>query len=187
MDNKANIFEGKLVRLATDEPEKLAEIYSLWGRDSHFSRLLDSGVSRQWSKKKWKEWLEKDLENLRSFPFVIKTIEGDRPIGFVGLGEPDWAHGDCYVGIGIGERDYWGKGYGTEAMQLILRYAFTELNLRRVSLSVFEYNPRGIRSYEKAGFKEEGRLRKYLHRDGKRWDILFMGILQEEWLQFNQR
>jgi RimJ/RimL family protein N-acetyltransferase len=68
---------------------------------------------------------------------------------------------------------------------MILRYAFMEVNLRRVTLTVFEYNPRAIRSYEKAGFRHEGRLRKLLHRDGNRYDELFMGVLREEWLESN--
>ena len=87
------------------------------------------------------------------------------------------------MGIGIGERQDWNNGYGTDAMQVILRYAFMELNLRRVTLNVFEYNPRAIRSYEKAGFRHEGRIRQYLNRDGQRWDILYMGILREEWME----
>jgi RimJ/RimL family protein N-acetyltransferase len=85
------------------------------------------------------------------------------------------------VGIGIGEAEYRGKGYGTDAMQVILGFAFRELNLHRVSLSVFEYNPRAIRSYEKAGFRHEGRLRAEINRDGRRWDVLMMGILRTEW------
>ena len=85
------------------------------------------------------------------------------------------------MGIGIGERDCWGKGYGTDAMRVVLRFAFVELNLHRVGLNVFEYNPRAIRSYEKAGFVEEGRLRGFLHRNNRRWDLIFMGILRDEW------
>ena len=67
-------------------------------------------------------------------------------------------------------------------MKLVLRYAFTELNLRRVTLNVFEYNPRAIRCYEKLGFQHEGRVRKYLNREGRRWDLMYMGIMKEEWL-----
>jgi RimJ/RimL family protein N-acetyltransferase len=92
-----------------------------------------------------------------------------------------WTHGDTFVGIGIGEPDYRGKGYGTDAMRVILRFAFMELNLHRVSLDVFEYNPRAIRSYEKAGFVIEGRKRRVVNRDGRRWDDIYMGILREEW------
>jgi RimJ/RimL family protein N-acetyltransferase len=90
------------------------------------------------------------------------------------------------VGIGIGEREYWGKGYGKDAMRIMLRYAFMELNLHRVSLNVYEYNPRAIRSYEKAGFTVEGRQRQALNRDGRRWDMIYMGSLREEWKRLNE-
>ena len=85
------------------------------------------------------------------------------------------------MAIALGERSYWGKGFGTDAMQIMLRYAFCELNLRSVGLIVFEYNPRAIRSYEKIGFVHEGRIRGAILREGKRWDFLYMGLLREEW------
>ena len=97
----------------------------------------------------------------------------------------NWNASDSFVGLGIGDRNEWGKGYGTEAMNLMLEFAFTEINLRRVTLTVFEYNPRAIRSYEKTGFHHEGRLRQFLTREGRHWDMLYMGILREEWLAFN--
>jgi hypothetical protein len=81
-------------------------------------------------------------------------------------------------------REWLEKGVekGTDAMRVMLRYVFNELNLRRVSLIVFEYNLRAIRSYEKVGFVHEGRVRRVMQRDGRRWDFLYMGILREEWL-----
>ena len=90
------------------------------------------------------------------------------------------------MAIGIGEQDNWSKGYGSDAMRLMLRYGFTELNLHRMSLTVFEQNPRGIRSYEKCGFKHEGRIRDFLLRDGQRSDMLHMGILRQEWDRLEQ-
>jgi RimJ/RimL family protein N-acetyltransferase len=66
-------------------------------------------------------------------------------------------------------------------MRLVVGFAFRELNLRRVTLVVFDYNPRAIRSYEKSGFKVEGRLREAMNRDGQRYDMVYMGILKEEW------
>ena len=107
----------------------------------------------------------------------------ERIIGGIGLDAIYWTHRDAFVGIGIGDKEDWGKGYGTDAMRILLRYAFTELNLRRVTLDVFEYNPRGIRSYEKAGFVIEGRVREAVMREGRRWDMVYMGILREEWLK----
>jgi len=147
-------------------------------------RLLGSDVVRPISVKGEKGWLEKEHEDDPAdlFMFMIRTLRDDRLIGEIALDGVQWHHGDTFVGISIGEREYWDKGYGTDAIQVILRYAFEELNLHRVSLNVFTYNQRAIRSYEKAGFQFEGRQRERLNRDGERWDMVYMGILRTEWL-----
>ena len=178
-----DIFRGELVRLSADGLQVVAEAFSRWGRDSEYVRLLDDEPARLRSPKSVKEWLEKEFESGEDFRyfFTIHTLEGDQLIGFIGLFDVQWNHGNAWVGIGLGERDYWGKGFGTDAMLVLLRYAFDELNLHRVTLGAFEYNPRAIRSYEKAGFKHEGRGRKAILRDGRRWDSIFMGILRDEW------
>ena len=179
-----DLFRGKLVRLSMDEPEVVAEAFARWTRDSEYWRLLAAEPSRPNSVKATREWVEKELyKDPPDFHmFTIHHLEDDRLIGELGLDDVKLPHGESFVGIGLGEREYWGKGYGSDAMQILLRYAFTELNLERVSLDVFEYNPRAIASYLKVGFVEEGRLRRFLHRDGRRWDLIFMGILREEWL-----
>jgi len=117
--------------------------------------------------------------------FSIRTLDDDKLLGDIDLYIYNWPGRDTFVGLGIGERDFWGKGYGTDVMKVILRYAFTEINMKRVTLTVFEYNPRAIRSYEKAGFRHEGRMRAVLNKEGKRWDMLTMGILREEWMEQN--
>ena len=104
----------------------------------------------------------------------------DKLIGFLGLWL-DLTHSEVWVGVGIGEREYWGKGYGTDVMKLCLQYAFLELGAQRVSLGVHEYNPRAQRVYEKVGFRLEGRSRQDILREGRRFDSLWMGILREEW------
>ncbi len=178
-----NLLTGKLVRLAAIDPESSAEAWARWRTNSEYIRLADMDPVTMHSKKNTRAWIEKHLEDWLEHEFSIIALEGDKLIGSTGLGGNMKMHGDAFVGIGVGEPDYWGKGYGTEAMKLIVQYAFLELNLERVSLDVFEYNPRAIRSYEKAGFKIEGRMRKALLREGRRWDMIFMGILREEWLQ----
>ena len=177
------LYQGELVRLKGRDPEQFAAAMSRWNRDTEFQRLLDSSVLRVVSKKILQEWIDKDFDNHpeRDFLFLIHTLQDDRLIGFIGLDGISWSHGDCWVFIGLGERDTWGKGYGSEAMRLVLCYAFHELNLQRVSLDVFSYNPRAIRSYEKCGFVVEGRARGMLNREGQRHDLVFMGILKEEW------
>ncbi len=107
-------------------------------------------------------------------------------IGFLNLSGFNWTAREAWLGVGIGEREYWGKGYGTDAVNILLRFAFQELNLNRVSLDVFEYNERAVRSYEKLGFQHEGRLRQLLNRFDRRWDLIYMGILRQEWEQKQQ-
>ena len=178
-----NLLHGQLVRLAAANSETDAEAMGRWSRDAEYLRLLDSDPASPRSVKQAKEGITEWMEHERpdSFGFMIRTLTDDRLIGFVGLGGINWNNGDGWVGIGVGERENWGKGYGTDAMRIILRFAFTELNLHRVSLSVYANNLRAIRSYEKAGFSIEGRLRQVVHRDGQWADEVFMGVLREEW------
>jgi RimJ/RimL family protein N-acetyltransferase len=141
------------------------------------------------SEKRLKEWIEKQIENgfePKKYSFSVRTLKEDKFIGFFGLWV-DLIHNEAWVGIGIGEREFWSKGYGTDAMKLCLQYAFTELNVHRVSLGLMDYNPRALRSYEKAGFRLEGRTRGDVQRAGKYHDSLWMGILREEWLQMQNR
>jgi RimJ/RimL family protein N-acetyltransferase len=179
-----NFLFGKRVKLTVEEVGTIAETFSRWQRDSEYNRLLSTEAFIPHSVKANKEWLEKNLEKAppEFYLFMIRRMQDDRLIGEIGLDGVKWNHGESFVGISIGEREFWGNGYGTEAMELILRFAFLELNLHRVSLDVFDYNPRAIRSYEKAGFIHEGRQRGSLKRDGHRYDMLYMGILREEWL-----
>ena len=182
-----DIFTGKLVRLSAFDPEELSKALPRWHRNSEYSRLLSSSLGPLQSPKAVTNWMEKEAMELSpaSYFFGIRTLAEDKLIGDLGLEVVDWSGRDAFVGLGIGETEYWGKGYGTDVMNVLLRFAFMEINLRRVTLNVFEYNPRAIRSYEKAGFQHEGRERKVLNREGQRYDILFMGILREEWMEKN--
>ncbi len=175
MDN----YTGKLVRLAVVDLENDLKTLTAWDSDSEYGRLQNSEPVLLFTLKSVQEFLEKEIGEM--FMFGIRRVEDDRLIGMLNLSGVNWTSGNAWVGIGIGEREEWGKGYGTEAMQLVLRFAFRELNLKRVSLTVFGYNPRAVRSYEKAGFREEGRARGYLNRGGRRWDMIYMGILRREW------
>jgi RimJ/RimL family protein N-acetyltransferase len=183
--SSTNYFTGKLVRLTAYDSEKDAEMMSRWGLNSEFSQLSNSDPAYMWHPKQIKEWLEAHLGEL--YYFTIRALSDDKVIGNVDLGGVDWAAGNCWVGIGIGEQEYWGKGFGTEAMKLALGFAFGQLNLNRVSLTVFSYNLRGYRSYCKCGFKEEGRQRQWMQRGGERYDLIYMGILREEWEAISAR
>jgi len=129
------LFEGKLIRLVALEPERDAEIIASWGKDSDYQRLLDISPAVRYNARLVRSWYEK--EGQQGHAFMIQTLVDGQMIGFIELGGFDWAAGTAWVGIGIGEREYQGKGYGTDAMMALLFYAFTELNLHRVNLNVF--------------------------------------------------
>jgi RimJ/RimL family protein N-acetyltransferase len=112
---------------------------------------------------------------------AIHVRESDRLIGTCAFSQLDGDNGSALFHITIGEADAWGKGYGTEATELMLAHAFTRLPLHRVALTVFEFNARAIRAYEKCGFVVEGRSREAILRDGRYWDEIHMSILADEW------
>jgi RimJ/RimL family protein N-acetyltransferase len=180
---KNDFLHGSLVRLCAVNSATDAEAFSQWSRDSEYMRLSDAGVVQMWTIKQTAQFIEKELEgeSMSMFAFSIHTLDNHRLVGEIDLSGINWLSGEAIVGIGIGDRNDWGKGYGTDAMQVVLRFAFRELNLHRVFLNTFEYNPRAIRSYAKCGFKHEGHQRGALNREGRRWDLIFMGILKEEW------
>jgi len=183
-----DIYSGSLTRLAAVDAQEMGKAYAEWNRDSEFKRLLDSDAARLHSAKAGADFFKKILDEAPAYNpfFSIRALSDNRLLGDITLEVLHaWNGRQAIVGIAIGERADWGKGYGTDAMKTLLRYAFNEMNLNRVTLNVFEYNPRAIRSYEKAGFTHEGRLRAALLRDGKRWDLLYMGVLREEWLALN--
>ncbi|MFN8411248.1 MAG: GNAT family protein [Anaerolineales bacterium] len=179
-----DIFKGNLVRLSAIDHEELGKAYAKWNQDSEFTRLMDARMVSLRSSKAISDFFEKEFKSPppEENSFTIRALDDNRLLGDIGLYViNNWTPQDAFVGIAIGNREDWGKGYGTDAMRVVLRYGFTELNLRRVTLTVFEYNPRAIRSYEKAGFQHEGRIRQALLRDGKRWDMFYMGILRDDW------
>lgn len=184
MNNAIDILCGEKVRLIPLDSERDSPSISIWHRNSEYLRLLDSDPARQYSKTATKKWIEEIELSQNETSFVMQCIEDGKILGEIGLGGFAGRFTNAFVGLGVGDPEYWGKGYGTDAMRVILKYAFEILNLHRVSLNVFEYNPRAIRSYENCGFKHEGRLREFLSREGKRWDLLFMGITKKEWMDF---
>ena len=115
------------------------------------------------------------------YHFVACLVDDGRPIGTAGLHGLDLENGKAEFGISIGERDTWNRGYGTEALKAICDFGFGALRLERIELQVYEDNARAIRSYEKAGFRHEGRLRHAHFGEGRHLDVLVMSLLRDEW------
>ncbi len=177
------IFTGELTRLVGVEPDKAGELAAQWARDSEFVQLYHSNQAVPRNAKQVQERLRNEMEKARpgNFYFLIQRLDSDQIIGEVGLWGALTPHQNAWLAVGIGERELWGKGYGSDAVRIILRYGFQELNLHRINLNVFSYNTRAIRAYEKLGFVHEGTMRGTLKRYGRRWDMGFMGLLREEW------
>jgi RimJ/RimL family protein N-acetyltransferase len=115
--------------------------------------------------------------------YILVEKEDEIPIGILSLINIDHKNRNAECIIDIGEKEYWGKGYGAEGLQLLLDYAFYEMNLHRVSLNVFSFNDRAIRLYTKIGFQQEGNSRQSLFRNGQWHDIIHMGLLQNEYFE----
>jgi RimJ/RimL family protein N-acetyltransferase len=178
------LFEGQHVRFAPPDAERDAEIVSKWTHDLDYLRSLSADIARPLSpfqvKKQYEEW-DKDAEKHTLFNFAIRLKADERLIGFVRLNRIEWTHATGSMQIGIGDRNDRGQGYGTEALHMLLRYAFDELNLYRLAASTVEHNAGAIRFLERAGFVVEVRRRQAVQRDGKRWDVVMLGLLRDEW------
>jgi RimJ/RimL family protein N-acetyltransferase len=180
MDNRP-LFRGEYVRLAAVNPDTDLEDFCRWSLNSEYLRLLDSDPARPRTSQFFQRRYDQPGNQMTDFSFAIRTLDEDRLIGQVELDEIEWPHASGWISIGIGDPDYWNKGYGTDAMKELLRFAFMEVGLYRVSLNVFEYNQRALHLYQKLGFQVEGRIKGYLQRDGKRWDLIYLGLLKPEW------
>jgi RimJ/RimL family protein N-acetyltransferase len=172
------MIEGKMVRIRALEMTDIDEIMK-WINDPEVidNLLMRYPVSKYLEEK----WLEKtyDTSDMRNKTFALETKDGVY-IGGIGLHKINWENRNAEVGIVIGKKEYWGKGYGTDAMLALLEFAFNHMNLHRVYLQVYDFNLRGIRSYEKCGFKKEGALRDDRFSRGEYHDTVIMGILKEE-------
>jgi RimJ/RimL family protein N-acetyltransferase len=175
-----NIWLGAAVRLSAITKDDLATL-SRWYADAGFLRLLDARAAKPQTPEEVNKWVEEAQKAPNGYLFAVRTPEKDDLLGFVEIDGILWNHGVAWLGIGIGDRDNWGKGIGTEVMCLALRFAFYELNLHRVQLTVFEYNDRAVALYERLGFQREGVYREFLHRDGVRYDMYLYGLLRREW------
>jgi len=128
-------------------------------------------------------WFERMLtaEGKTDYHFVICLLADGRPIGTVGLNDIHERSGHAEFGIAIGEKEEWGKGYGTDALNAICDFGFGELRLERIELHVYAENERGRRAYVKAGFVHEGTLRRAHFARGQHQDVHLMSQLRDEW------
>jgi RimJ/RimL family protein N-acetyltransferase len=175
-------MEGKLVRLRAYEKFDLDAVMK-WKNDEEVTYWL-GGEALLYPVSSIAE--ERFIEAAasptdRQKNFVIETLADRRYIGGIWFNGIDWRSRHAAIGIVIGDKSLWGKGYGTDAMRVLLRLGFDQMNLHRIWLHVHDYNVRGIKSYEKCGFKREGVLRQDHFARDRYHDTIVMGILDSEY------
>lgn len=160
--------------LSTD----MAEVCSRWFNDCELNDNLGTTFYQN-NEVSEREWIEKQLKE-QTHQYAIVRKADDEPVGIIGIEEISQIMQTAEIGLFIGDEANRGKGIGSEAIRLLLRYSFNALNLNNIMLCVYPFNERAMKTYEKIGFKVIGRRREALFAKGKRHDIIMMDILREE-------
>jgi RimJ/RimL family protein N-acetyltransferase len=176
----SNLLRGEKVRLTAVNPSDLPEI-TRWWADADFLRLFNTAPAVPRNEDQLGRRFDLSRTSNEVFLFAVRPLDGDDLIGLLELDGIDWSNRTTFVSIGIGNPAHRGQGYGADAMRAALRFAFDELNLHRVCLTVFGYNSSAIHLYEQLGFSREGVYREHIERDGRRYDMYLYGILRREW------
>ena len=176
------VIQGDRVRLVPPPDIGFARMTNAWVNDP-FTRHLIGGTAYQMSLASREDFVRPRLTpSFDGVYLMIEVIDPPEPvvIGAIELRKITAEHRSAEVGILVGDRAYWGQGYGTDAMRALCRFAFEEMDLRRIHLGVMEFNARAIRSYEQVGFVVEGRLRQDTYLGGHYYDSFVMGLLRED-------
>ena len=173
------VLEGSRVVLRRHVPENLAA-FRRWYSDPEIARLARYQEAPM-RPEEIERFFAARVVGDDALAMAIHERPTDRLVGTCAFSQLDGDNGSALYHITIGEKDAWGRGYGTEATRLMLDHAFGALGLHRIALFVFEFNERAIRTYQRCGFVIEGRARESIFRDGRWWDELAMSVLESDW------
>ena len=173
---KVVFLNGKKVNL---RPFSKADvpIITRWINDPGVRQFISSVFPQtEMQEEGWFSRLGSDNKNIT---LCIETKKG-KPIGIMGIHKINWTHRHCETGALIGEKEYWGRGFGTDAKMHLLRYVFDTLNLNRVGSNVIAFNERSLNYSLRCVYREEGRKRQYIWRNGQYHDLIELGLLRED-------
>jgi RimJ/RimL family protein N-acetyltransferase len=174
---------GEKVKLVPLDSKNIP-IFLKWINDIEITQFLL--INRPTTREEEEAWFATIKEKKDTYYFSIIVKNEETLIGNCSF-DVDWKNRVGNVGILIGEKEYHNQGYGTEALNLVNKFAFEELNMNRMELTVHAFNVRAQQCYKKVGFKEEGRRRQAIFAHGKHHDSILMSILQEEWKERNEK
>ena len=126
-------------------------------------------------------WFDRLYKSESDIPLAIETLEGEF-IGVMGLHNIKWKDGTATTGALIGEKDYWGKGFGGDAKMTLLDYAFNSLNLRKICSGVYDFNKRSLNYSLRCGYEIEGTLKRHFYKKGRYCDQIMLAVFKEKWL-----
>ncbi|SDF57670.1 Protein N-acetyltransferase, RimJ/RimL family [Methanolobus vulcani] len=173
-----NIYLRGLERSDIEDP------YFQWLNDREVTQFMESGNFPN-TLEDMESFFQSNSLNKDTVIFAIIDSQTDKHIGNVKLGPINWISRNSHMGIMIGDKASWGKGYGYECVKLIVDYAFNVLNLHKVMLGVVEQNKAALKLYQKVGFTIEGICKEQFNLDGKYCDVLYMGLLKRDYLTTN--
>ena len=177
---KTPFIVGTQIYLRPLEHEDLNENYLRWLNDPQVNRYMESGIF-PYTKTELERFYGQSVGSQNQVILAIIDKQTNQHIGNVKLGPINWIHRKATFGILIGDKQFWGKGIGSEATRLMVEYGFQRLNLRRIDLGVYAEHQAAVRIYEKLGFKVEGRFRQDLFHEDQYKDRLWMGLLRSEY------
>ena len=175
------LFQGERVYLAAVEPEADAATLAGWTHDSGFMRLVDAAPLRPLTAGQVKKRHHDRDAMAGRFDLLIRARSDDRVLGLVRLDRIQWHHGTAHLSLGIADPAERRQGFGREALGLSVDYAFGELNLHRLAAVVPGDNAGGLAFLQRVGFQVEVIRREAVRRDGRRYDLLHLGLLAGEW------
>ena len=178
------VLTGRLVTLRRHVPQNVAA-FRRWYADPEIARLARYQQTPM-RPEEIERFFAARVVGPDALAMAVHERATGRLIGTCAFSQLDGDNGSALYHITIGESDAWGRGYGTEATQLMIDHAFGTLGLHRIALFVFEFNERAIRAYKRSGFVIEGRSRESIWRDGRWWDELAMSILESDWRRIQE-
>lgn len=177
-ENYQKFLEGERIYLREVRPADVNENYYRWMNDPEVTQYLESRFYPN-ALESIQSYVASKLGDTESVLFAIVLKTDDRHIGNIKIGPINWFHRLADIGLMIGEKDCWGKGYATDAIALVVQYGFKTLNLHKLTASCYDVNQGSAKAFLKAGFFEEGTRKKHSYCAGEYVDMILLGILNE--------
>ncbi len=172
-------LDGDLIYLREIRTSDADGNYFRWMNDTEITRYLESRFSSH-SVEDLDNYISKLQGDKDNVFLAIITKSSDQHIGNIKLGPINWNHGRAEIGLVVGDKSYWGKGVGTEAIRLVTNYAFNDLNLHKLTAGCYSVNIGSGRAFEKAGFVQEGCRKDHCHLDDKYIDLILFGLVRTQ-------